>query len=1451
MKKRYYKSRMAVAMAFALSLSSLSAASLPAYAAATPVNESLAIPFGQVADYNPDQGIGFVWGAAGYDKYTVTISCAANGYERVYTDQELGYHWYPDNYADGEYLIELQGQSGGELSGAATAKVTIGNPSDDYEEPEDPEVPTDPGTSEEPGEGTTPVDDETVSGDQGTGSDEVEDLSGINFEEIEHPDYVDDGTDVTVDYDGVKATITGSDWGNDWGNDSHWAIQLKEIVDTSENKKYDVSFNISSEVEREIFVKLGDKNNDGTVYAEQTVQLPAGKSKVFITTDKEVDIDNMMVLFALGTKWGSDQNTIVISNLKVNVHREAGVKEGAISLADAETELYVGSDWAGANATVKETDTKAEFAVGSYGWNGEWGLQYMIKNLGLKVGETYTLSADLTSSIDKKVIVKLDDSGQMYETLELKAGETYEYSSTAEIAQVANDTLYFALGQIAGEAANLTGNLTIENLIITDSEGNYLTLTGGTAVGGKGAEYDFNAEDNYLYDYADPGMSKDGYTLIWSDEFDGNYDGANVDSATGLNLDKWGYQLGDGTTDCGNYGWGNNELQAYTSNSKNVAVNEDLNDDGTPDGLLRITASYEKNGYNYASESTKKYTSARLRTTTPGKELFNSTYGYIEGRISLPQTKGAWPAFWMLPESTSIYGGWPVSGEIDILETTGIQEDQTCSTVHWGVPSHVYKGSGYTKLDSAIRYFHTYAVDWEPGKMTFYYDGEPIYTSSNWVCGLSGASDAIGFDAPFDEPFYMILNLAVDSGQFGGSANKADFQDDINMYVDYVRCFQRTEGYPDSVIKDASNSAHEDWTAYEGINQIADITADNFDNVGGGHDDAAAQGAGKWYLSYQSDAAATAETVVGDDGNTWAKVDISKNGSQDYGVQLIGHYDAKKGYVYRVSYDAYAQGGIVGKQVNCDSKEYAGWSTYGIKAFNLTDTPTHYEYTIEQTEDFDNCRIEFNIGGQSAGTVYISNVRVEIIDPESIGTTDPNGAHGALADGNLIYNGTFDQGNNHTGFWTAGAGTTISVPRYTTTALKDSDVRVKDIASMTNYENIADGIKYYERRGQVSPSGDASAVIYQSGIKAKADTYNLSFDLYSDTDSAVKASINKVSVDDNGYVSLGEEIGSAKASYSAGDSVRRYNLTISTAEDLDNSAVVFTFAKGTRVQIDNVKMFGANQESSFDETPIDDSITWTGDSGAGSAIAIDTDANGVYSMSGITSGGTWYSPQLGSSNFQTVAGQKYKLAFDFKLTGNNNGKFKYIVQQNGGSWTVVQDIVEVDSAALTADEDGFFHYETVFTAAASLEDCHFNFGFGDSAATGDTTFFFKNIAMTLVKETAESGEADNDTNVDDGMFVPTPVTDPETPDTPETPEDPENPDHPDDPVVTPDDPVSPDEPIITPDEPDKPDTPTEPEKPVKPIKPSKVVKAVVKVVTKVVKTVVKTVTSILKRLFGF
>ncbi len=862
------------------------------------------------------------------------------------------------------------------------------------------------------------------------------------------------------------------------------------------------------------------------------------------------------------------------------------------------------------------------------------------------------------------------------------------------------------------------------------------------SVSEKGAEYDFT-KDNSAYDYADPGKNKAGYDLVWSDEFDGNYGNDSVDANTGLNLNNWSYQLGDGT-EVGNPGWGNSEKQSYTSKKKNIAVNEDLDGDGKKDGMLRLTASYEENGYKNGSETEKDYTSARIRTTSRTNEaLFTTTYGYIESRMALPATKGAWPAFWMLPQSTDIYGNWPVSGEIDIMETCGAFKEggnnKACGTLHWGAPEHVYKGSGYVDLNSDYNYFHTYAVDWEPGKITWYYDGVAVNTLQNWESMISGSTDSLSYDAPFDMPFYILLNLAVDSGLFGGDVNRATFRDNINMYVDYVRAYQKSEGYAESVDRTASDNAKTDWDDYEGVNQIADINPASLDANGFGEDKTA--DAEKWYLSYNANNTggnATLDSFKDENGKNWAKVGISEAGSQDYSVQLIGHYNAKAGYVYKVSFDAYADGNMIGKSVNTDSKEWAGWSTNGIQSYELSSTPQHVAFTFEQKSDFEKCRIEFNLGSKASGNVYISNVKVEIVNPESI-----NGDAGRkpLSNGDVIYNGTFDQGSAHVGGWAATEGTSLSVPRYTTEKIADSDVSVVDTASTLNkFEKLNNGgVKYYERRAQISSTSGAPC-IYQPGIELKADGYTLNFDMYSKNATTVQAAIYSVTEDGKPGTKMLE---SQVVNYTAGSGVKSYKWAFITPRALANAALVLTFGDGASVQIDNVSMIGNSQAEVADENPVNAATQWNANGADGGAATDAGIENGVHKFTGIKSGSTWYSPQITSAQFKTLAGAKYKMTAKLKLVGTSNNIVSYIVQ-NQGSWEVVQNVVDINLTTLGApDEDGFYTYTAIIQCpGTAYNNVALNFGLGKSAAS-NATFYFKDVTLEVV-HSQESGSSAGD-----------------------------------------------------------------------------------------------------------
>ncbi len=188
-----------------------------------------------------------------------------------------------------------------------------------------------------------------------------------------------------------------------------------------------------------------------------------------------------------------------------------------------------------------------------------------------------------------------------------------------------------------------------------------------------------------------------GFTLVWSDEFNGA-DGSSPDSS------KWTY-------DTGGNGWGNNELECYT----NLVQNAQLKG-----GNLVITAIHQP-AYACSGGTTRDYTSARLKT----QGLFSQAYGRFEARIKIPAGQGMWPAFWMLGNNiTSV--GWPTCGEIDIMENIGKEPGTVHGSLHG--PSSVSRTSDATaafSLPAGQNFaddFHLYAVEWEPGTIRFYVD---------------------------------------------------------------------------------------------------------------------------------------------------------------------------------------------------------------------------------------------------------------------------------------------------------------------------------------------------------------------------------------------------------------------------------------------------------------------------------------------------------------------------------------------------------------------------------------------------------------------------------------------------------------------------------------------------------------------------------------------------------
>jgi autotransporter-associated beta strand protein len=293
----------------------------------------------------------------------------------------------------------------------------------------------------------------------------------------------------------------------------------------------------------------------------------------------------------------------------------------------------------------------------------------------------------------------------------------------------------------------------------------------------------------------DSARAQSPYSVVsWYDEFDG----------TSIDPSRWSFQLGTGSQ-YGLDGWGNNELQYYTARTSNARV---------ADGLLTITARRE----SYGGQA---YTSARLTT----QNQFNQTGGRFEMRAALPLGQGLWPAFWMLP-ATSSYGGWAASGEIDILEARGQNPGEVVNTIHFGGrwPENSYQGSTYRLPNGgSIADFHTYAVEWDLAptpQLRWYVDDRLTWRTTDWW-STGGA-----YPAPFDAPFHLLLNLAVGGNFVGSPDGTTPFP--ASMQVDYVRAY---EAAPSDIVIDVAAGANRSQLA-AGYGRI--LTADSVSKTGAG-----------------------------------------------------------------------------------------------------------------------------------------------------------------------------------------------------------------------------------------------------------------------------------------------------------------------------------------------------------------------------------------------------------------------------------------------------------------------------------------------------------------------------------------------------------------------------------------------------------------------------------------
>jgi len=315
----------------------------------------------------------------------------------------------------------------------------------------------------------------------------------------------------------------------------------------------------------------------------------------------------------------------------------------------------------------------------------------------------------------------------------------------------------------------------------------FCVLVSAVSLLGCGGDVATNTDSSKI----DPQQPVSDWQLVWSDEFDG----------TAIDTNKWTHEV-----NCD--GGGNNEKQCYTDSADNSFVS---------DGILNIVALPAAEGAD------QPYTSARIIT----KNKADFTYGRFEVNAKLPSGQGSWPAFWMLPTDET-YGGWPKSGEIDILEAVnlktanaeGVIENNVYGTLHYGKawPDNAHSGKAYSLPDgiNPADGFHTYAIEWQAGEIRWYVDDYLYATQRQSTVRYNSKDQAVGlahqgwfaeyFDAvtgeltthwdtaPFDQQFFMILNFAV-GGNWPENVNNlgvdaSAFENGQAFEIDYVRVYQ-------------------------------------------------------------------------------------------------------------------------------------------------------------------------------------------------------------------------------------------------------------------------------------------------------------------------------------------------------------------------------------------------------------------------------------------------------------------------------------------------------------------------------------------------------------------------------------------------------------------------------------------------------------------------------------
>ncbi len=633
-------------------------------------------------------------------------------------------------------------------------------------------------------------------------------------------------------------------------------------------------------------------------------------------------------------------------------------------------------------------------------------------------------------------------------------------------------------------------------------------------------------------------------------------------------------------------------------------------------------------------EDVVSYTSGRI--STQNKQTF--TYGLFECRAKVPAGQGYLPAFWLMANDENVYGQWPRCGEIDCMEVMGQDPDKLYGTIHYGNP-HAESQGTYEITDGAsfADEFHTFACEWLPGRINWYVDGKLYHTENNWYSTTVGQG-TLTYPAPFDQPFYIILNLAVGGSWVGNPDDTTSF--DNNPYViDYVKVYQK-DSYDENVQKPENNVELRD----------PDVTG-NYVNNGdfSVEEDLTDDTDWKFLTALGGEAAAT---ISGNEMN----IDTTNEGTVDYSVQLVqAGVPLLKGATYRVSFDACAaEARTMHVDVKAPDHGYINYMN-GTGAEVALDTEyNHYEYEFKMKSDSDaNGRLEYNMGATGSNAqIKLKNVRIEkIADP------DPNEKEEktVLANGNYVYNGGFQEGTGHLGYWdiTKSEGSSVSVTDY------------------------KDGRRF---KAVIPEAASEYVFLSQDDMTFNEGTpYLFSFDLEADTDTTVKAVI--AGVECEAEVVKGEK--------------KTYRFEIPSTTEFSDKSVSFTFDAAGTYYLDNVKMVenAMIKNGSFNDG--ETGYTIYIDSSAKASHVVDSiKEDNALSLTIDKTGDADWKIQVKQEDVKLEAGKTYRLKLkakssvdrDIRVVMQGGEKLGWPVYSNDNVISLTSEYTEIEDV-FTMNED--------------------------------------------------------------------------------------------------------------------------------------------------------------------